>query len=173
MFFAGRKLLISIFLILALFLSVLLCLSEDGNCNENNYYLIEMNEVFLSYRQYLPGSSDPLINDNSLPNRLMDKGIDLSVNLNLFRYLYWENTVVSLTDKGANGENGQFRLVGWNYRLGVNLTDYLQVGYYHFSKHLLDTTVPFSSGFPVQDAVEVKINLFRRDGITNGNHSIF
>jgi hypothetical protein len=87
----------------------------------------------------------------------MGKQIDLNVNADILTYGFWENRVHSMTDETVDGP-GQFRVVGWNYRIGVHVSKYLDVYYEHFSRHLLDTTYP--TAFPVQDSFGIKLRIF-------------
>ncbi len=122
--------------------------------------VLELDAVNVNYKQFTPGGRDPLISSNGLEGRYLDKELNLTVNSNLFKYGYWNNMVHSMTDQDLDGR-GQFRLVGWNMKLGVHLGPYLDVQYEHFSKHILDA--PYAPGFPVQDSVGIVIHLYRRD----------
>ncbi len=123
----------------------------------------ELKEVSISYKSFFDKGHDPLITDNGLRGRALDKGIDLNMNTDVFHYLYWNNTVHSLTDRGVDGGSGQFRMVGWEFGFGVDVrkaASYLPitVGYYHYSQHCLDCTYPFH--YPVKDAIELKLFLY-------------
>ena len=119
----------------------------------------ELKEVSLNYRDFLPGTYYPLITNNGIPNRALDKELLLNLNSDLWKYGYWNNTVHTMTDKDATtGATGQFRLVGWEFRVGAKVFDCLDVGYYHHSQHLMDASLPYH--FPTEDAVEIKIYLY-------------
>lgn len=119
---------------------------------------LELQEIKLNYKSFFPGGSDPLITQNGL-NHNMDKELNLHLNMDFFDHFYWNNMIHSMTDKDEAG-SGQFRLVGWNFNLGLHLTDYVDFGYHHFSQHLLDYAGP--NHYPVQDAWEINVYIFRK-----------
>lgn len=129
--------------------------------------IFEVHEVTVIYRSYQPGSVNPLITQNPLePDRVLDKGLDLEINTNVLNYLYWDSTVHSLTDKSATNGSGQFRKVGLEYRVGVDLQRLwdvipLSIGWWHYSEHLLDTQWGLGH-FPIQDAVEFRLKLYQK-----------
>lgn len=113
---------------------------------------VELKEVSISYKDFLGGGRDPLITQNGLDNRALDKEINLNINVDIYDHFYWNNTVHSMTDRVATGGAGQFRVIGWNYKLGARLFSSFHIQYEHFSQHLLDTTY-VHGGFPVQDSL--------------------
>lgn len=129
--------------------------------------VFQVREVTVVYRIYQPGSVNPLVTQNPLlPGREIDKGLDLEINTDLLKYLYWDNTVHSLTDRSALDGSGQFRKVGLEWRLGVDLGRVwkalpLSVGWWHYSEHLLETQWGLGH-FPVSEAVEIRIRLYKR-----------
>lgn len=125
---------------------------------------IELKELSIDAIQFFPSGIEPLISWNG-QGRAPDKQLDLNMNAQVAKVVYWDNRVHSMTDKTLDGTSSQFRVVGWNFRIGVQFSEQLQVGYYHFSKHLLDHSFP-GGAFPVLDGVEVKWYLF---GGKNGN----
>jgi hypothetical protein len=137
-----------------------------SHCHADDYNVVDLKELNFSYRQFLPGGSDPLITDNGLPNRTLGQGIDLNVNLKLAEYFYWDNKIVTMTDQDSVTGSSQFRMVGWNFRLGLNVTENVQIGYWHFSEHVLDYTAVFP--YPRQDAVEIKVIIYRSGSKPNG-----
>lgn len=124
-----------------------------------DYHLIDLQEVSVDAIQFFDGGNDPLITWNGLHHNV-DKQIDLNINLKVSEVLYWDNKIHSMTDSNPAG-GGQFRLIGWNFRFGVTLSEYLQVGYYHFSQHLLDYQLP-GGAFPVLDGIEVRWKLYTK-----------
>lgn len=131
-----------------------------------DFKIWELDELKFTYRSFFEGGRDPLITDNGLPNRALGKELNLTMNTSLFKYGYFNNTIHSMTDeiKGTGG-SGQFRMVGWEFGLGVDFSKIskhtpFSVGYYHYSQHALDHTYPWA--FPVKDAIEVNIYLFRK-----------
>lgn len=115
---------------------------------------VELQEINVDYKvfngdtrtPYLQGI--PGLEDHSLQNQL-----DLNVNMDFLEHFYWDNTIHSLND-------GSYRLIGWNYRIGLHINEYIDFGWWHFSEHYTDFTSPY--GFPLQNAWQFKIFLFRK-----------
>lgn len=141
----------------------------DRICNGD---VLELNEASVGYINYFPGGVDPLITENSnLPNRTIGSNLELNINSNILKYLYWNNKVHAGTDKvlNTNGSvsSGQFRTVGLEFHLGVIISDNLQFGYYHHSIHTLDTT--YGGGtFPRLDGIELKLFLYKANKSPEG-----
>ena len=129
--------------------------------------VLELREVTVIYRSYTAGSVDPLLTQNSYePGRIVDKGLDLEVNSDVLGFFYWDNTVHSMTDRSAVDGPGQFRMVGLEWRLGLDVERLcgalpLSIGWWHYSRHLLDTRWGLGH-FPTADALEIKLKLFQR-----------
>ena len=128
----------------ALFLFLCLAAKADS--------YVELDEVSISYKHFFDGGHDPLITQNGLDAKSLDKEVSLVLNTDIFGYLYWKNTVVAMTDRGTNGDRGQFRLVGLNYKVGVRVTRDFNVQVEHFSKHLLDAQYAYGH-FPLQNSI--------------------
>jgi len=130
---------------------------------------IDLDEVKIAYKQFFPYGYEPLINQNGMKDRELRKELSLFVNNNILTHGYFNNQILSYTDRDGPSQSGEnFRIVGWNFELGIHLFDNLDVYYWHFSKHYLDTK-PVTGRFPVQDAVGINLYLYRakpkRDGI--------
>ena len=123
--------------------------------------VLELEEASITLNQFLPGGSYPLITENGLSNRALDKELNLNLNMSVFKYGFWDNRIHSMTDSGTNGDRGQFRLIGWNFKLGVHLGKRFDIYYEHFSQHLLDAQFKWGR-FPVQDSIGIKLILYRR-----------
>lgn len=78
----------------------------------------------------------------------------LTLNSNVYSRFYWNNSIHSQTDVT------QFRMVGLESRLGIYLSSHIDIGFYHFSKHMLDSTI--DGHYPNMDAIELKIYFFKR-----------
>lgn len=124
--------------------------------------VVSLDKVVIDYKTYLPGSRDPLINSNGLLNKAPGQSLNLSLNTTLLKYAYFNGTVHSTTDIDLSTNSGQFRVVGLEAELGIRLTPFLNLYYYHYSQHLLDTTYQFG-GSPVLDGVGVSIILFSKE----------
>ncbi len=132
--------------------------------------IVQLEEVKIQYKSFFPGGSDPLITQNGLLNRGMDKELNLIMNTTLLDYWFLNTTVHSMTDKQINPNGrGQFRTVSLGFNLGLRLTSFLDISYAHRSEHLLDTV--YSQGrFPTQDAIMFEFILFnknRKESIIN------
>lgn len=151
---AGRKWAVIGCLLLALFCVLI------GTSKADDFKVIALEELAIDFRQYMPNGYYPYITNNGLENREVGQGLDVIMNLTVMKYFYWDNKIVSLTDRGRNDSGpGQFRLVGWNFRFGLQLSSFVQFGYYHFSQHLLDGQFPWH--YPVEDAYELRFIIFR------------
>jgi hypothetical protein len=98
-----------------------------------------------------------------MPNYVAKEGLALSFNTDLVGPLYWNNRIHSMTD------SGQYRLVGWQFELGVRATDYLpkawdglELFYGHHSQHILDGHHPLVK-FPVDNAVGFRWTIIKDD----------
>ncbi len=117
---------------------------------------VELNEVSIDYRNYFSNGYSPML---PITSRL-NKGLDLTLNVDVVGFLYFDNKVNSLVDQN------QFRLVGYNFRTGARPFSWLEVGYFHWSQHILDQVNPSNAlfeKFAVEDAIEIKFILFRKD----------
>lgn len=113
--------------------------------------LVTLKEVYVDYAQYLSGHT-PYLNAGQIPH----ERLNLNVNIELLDdWLYMNNTVHSLTDQS------QFRFMGWEYELGINVYDYVHIYYQHFSGHLLDDTYQWPS--PLDNTIGVKLYLYKKD----------
>lgn len=146
-----------------LILATLTILPLVCQVDAREFKLLELNEASMSYIDFFPGGSDPLITQNGTPNRTLGKEVKLNLNVNLLKYMYLNNHVHGGTDEiiGSGGK-GQFRTVGWEFQLGLHLSKYIDLFAHHHSQHLLDTTYQHGR-FPVQDAVGIKIYFYRAD----------
>lgn len=115
----------------------------------SNFKLLELKSVYLDYMHYTY-AVEPFITPMAPTNRL-----DLNVNIELLnRILFMDNIVHSETDKN------QYALIGWNYRVGVRLGNYVDLYFAHESLHLLDRTLPV--GPSSYDALGMRIYFYRR-----------
>jgi hypothetical protein len=137
-----RAIVIFIILILALILFAPPVHAED---------FFNLDEVSIGYKKFDGGGRDPLF--FSAP---MKEQLDLRVNTTLFYWLGFDSTVHSMTN------TDQFHVVGLNTRLYVRLSKYVEVGREHFSRHILDSSLP-GQRFPVYDCWTINIYLLRQE----------
>lgn len=154
----------------ALSFALLLLLTGEAQSREmslgngiSSYNPFQLDELSMTYRDFLPQGRDPLVTQNGLPNRGLGQELILTLNTDVLRFGYFNNSVHTRTDKPVveGGPAGQFRTVGWQFEGGLRLTSWLQGGYHHHSQHEMDNVLGFGE-FPVEDAIEVKIFFFKQ-----------
>lgn len=114
---------------------------------------LELKEVSIDYKNF------KMVNDKAR-NPLIypdhpKEGINLNMNTDIASYLYWNNTIESLTNEG------QYASVGLMTTLGIRISQDVEFGYYHHSQHLLDRHHSYMDKFPSEDAINLKIYLFK------------
>lgn len=65
---------------------------------------------------------------------------NLKMDMVFLGSFFWRNTVHSQTDES------QYRLVGWNWEIGVKPFSWLEISRWHFSRHTLDSQNPTWTG---------------------------
>lgn len=111
-------------------------------------WFIQVDELSLTYKKYQPSSRHPLFHDSK-----MKEGIELTMNNDLgFGLLFWDNVIHSATN------SGQYYLIGWQFKLGIHVTEFLDLQYEHHSQHVLDSAYPYMK-FPVEDSLGFKLNI--------------
>jgi len=123
---------------------------------------IELQSVRVDYIRFFDGAHDPLITQNGQENRGLGAQLDLHVDVDLFRYFFWNSTVHSLTDTRLEGGDGagQFREVNLQMQFGLRLFSVLDLYYWHSSEHLLDAV--YTGGhWPVQDGLGFTLKLYQ------------
>jgi hypothetical protein len=120
-----------------------------------NAWPAEITYVDIEYQHYHPSGRFP-----EMPNYRAKEGLALDFNTQLLGPVYW---IHALTDPG------QYRLVGWNFELGVNPLffvpyDYakaFQIYYEHHSQHILEDHHPYVK-FPVNDSLGLRWVIYLR-----------
>jgi len=135
--------------------------SQVQNQSKQQYRLIDLREAYVIGHHYYGTSQNYLVTSNGM-HRELSKELSLVWNLDLGRYMYWDNKIYGLMDREPGEFSGQFRVVGWDFQLGVRLCSYLNFEYEHFSKHVLDYKYP-TEGYPSEDSFGIRLYLFRRD----------
>lgn len=119
---------------------------------------IELKEVYINYHWITPNGRDPLFTSWGLKPQ---KDLEVHINFDTFKYIYWDNNIHSTTDEH------QFKLVGWEARIGIHILDCVDLGIYHHSQHILDGVYPYD-GFPVKDAIELRLNIYKSKNLKRG-----
>jgi len=127
--------------------------------------LVEIKDLYIEFKQFTPDSRNPMITNNGIPNRIMDKEINLHLDMDILRYLYFENMIHSMTDAPIDGGCGQFKVIGWNFRVGIHIWKYIDLQFEHYSQHSLDNVLPFN--FPMENSIGVKIYIYRKNWNNN------
>lgn len=123
------------------------------------FEVIQLREVDIEYRKYSTGGYNPLIQAYGLQDKQADSYLGVSINTDILHYFYFNNLVHGTSDRPVSYDgNGQFRAIGWNYALGLYVTDFLRVEYRHHSQHLLDHLG--TNPFPVENSIGVKVKLY-------------
>ena len=124
--------------------------------------VFEIRDLYLVHKKFGPHSRNPLIDDNGLENRELDREVSLVWNVDVLTHGYFDNQILSYVDRFKDsGQSDQFRIVGWDFKIGVRALGWLWVEYEHFSKHQLDNRAP--GRFPVEDSLGVRLYFYRRD----------
>ena len=138
---------------LTLTISVVCLIASQFAC-AGEFKLMEFQELSIDYKNFA------LLNKNNYDSLLYPEAAKESLNVNIktnfLNYAYWDSTIESMTtDK-------QYRSIGLETRVGLRLHSTIDLGLYHHSEHLIDRAHSFMSHFPVLDAIEFKLYLFRK-----------
>ena len=119
---------------------------------------LTVNEMNIEHYQY-ETHRDPYFADAEiLPDwRHLTK---FNINLGLTKYIFWDNNLHLSFDQATT----QVRHVGWEYTIGLHVTDWLDVMKYHHSQHVLEDK--FESRFPNTDAYGIRIKFITSKGST-------
>jgi hypothetical protein len=114
-----------------------------------DWHLIELHDVAIEYRRFVDDGRDTLIYPH-----VHKEALNLSVDMDVLRYFYWDNTIHSLTDQS------QYRGIGLELSFGIRLNDSWAVQYHHYSQHVLDEPIHTLPRFPVEDSVGIVFKLY-------------
>lgn len=114
--------------------------------------LFELEETSIGYNKFVNDGRDPV-----LYPEIHKEMIDTHINARFMKYVIWQNNVWGMTT------DSQFRAIGYEFRVGVRLSPFVDISYHHHSQHLLDRPSATMNGFPVYDSVEVRIYLYREN----------
>ncbi len=150
-----RTFLITASTLTALLFSILLFNYGEAEANSP----VKLRELSVDFFQYWPGGTNVLVTDNGMPDRHLDKDLDLTMKTDVFGFCFWNSRIHSTTDKDSNG-SGQFRLVGLELDFGFRPWSWLDVYLEkHHSQHEMDYAGPWH--FPVQDQIGFRLFLIR------------
>lgn len=140
------------YLILFLFLSfVILLFSTQSKA----FDLVELDSLAIDYKNYkmLSATQRDLLIYPESPY----EGLNVEINSSLlFDLMYFNSVIEGLTT------SSQYRGIGLQERLGFRVFDLFEIGWYHHSQHVLDREIQSIPTFPAEDAIELKLYLYRR-----------
>lgn len=111
---------------------------------------LQLEEVKIEYNKYV-FSRDPLF--YSIPKK---EHIALGFSTTLFGVGFWNANLHGESDAS------QFHSGGLQIDLGVHLSNWIDLGLRHDSKHILDDSYPYQK-YPAEDSIQINIYLFRRE----------
>ncbi len=133
---------------------IILFLSWIADASE--FKLLELHEIALDYRNF-SALNDKARNFITYPDPVKE-GLNLDTKVDVLKYGYCDFIIESLTT-GA-----QYRGIGLELRLGIRVHSAIEVGLYHHSQHAIDKQLESLPKYPSEDAIQVKLYLYRRDG---------
>lgn len=116
--------------------------------HDYTYKLVDVDRLSVEHKWY-ETNRDPYFPDK---NDWTTK-TDLYWSVRLYR-IFWDNDVHMGMDKS------QVRTVGWQYILGIHITDWLDLVKDHHSRHVMENTLP--QHFPVEDSYGFRLNFIER-----------
>lgn len=118
--------------------------------NAYAFEFMALDKAYVDYAHYTWAREPFLAQAGFVPT---DK-IDLHVDLNLLsNVVFFQNMVHSEMDKS------QYRLIGWNYKLGVHVNSTIDLFFEHYSQHILDAPTVSPNTF---DAIGFRIYLYKQ-----------
>lgn len=115
-----------------------------------DWHLIDLNESSVNYQRFISDGRDPYIYPS-----VHKEAINLTTNMDVFRFFFLDTRVLSITD------DGQYKSVGLNLKLGIRFTDFLSIQYEHLSVHQLDSAQTIMPKYPVSDSVGFVLKFYQ------------
>ncbi|HUR99057.1 MAG TPA: hypothetical protein VMZ26_13405 [Pyrinomonadaceae bacterium] len=122
----------------------LLLLSQNANA-------VELRELGIRYRYQADYGFTPELGEEFRAK----ENIVLVMNVDVLGPFFWDNAIRAMTDVG-----GAYRLIGWNFFLGLRVSKYVKLGYEHFSQHRIGAE-ELRPHFPLYDGFFVSWTIFR------------
>jgi hypothetical protein len=116
--------------------------------NSKDFKFIDVSAVYLDFMHYT-WAVDPFLQPTLAPTNRFDLHLDMEL---LNRTFFFNNMIHSETDQY------QYRLIGWNYRFGVHLGNYVDLYIEHFSQHLLDIAPATANTY---EAIGLRVYFYR------------
>jgi hypothetical protein len=70
--------------------------------------------------------------------------------------LYWNNNV------NSKASSSQYRLISWDYRLGLSIGKYLELGWHHTSQHFLDQRSAAGRVYPLENILFLQLKFYEK-----------
>jgi hypothetical protein len=125
------------------------------NAAKADNFPFQLQDVYLDYQHETTVGFDPVLQTLNDPNVTLNNHLDLHLDLDVFKYFYWNNKINTTSDQS------NFRVIGWEYALGVRLFPFLEAGYFHHSQHILD--MPDVQHFPLENAIQIKLIFYDKN----------
>ena len=120
-----------------------------ASASADDFHLIDVDKVYVDYMHYTYAAEPFMYNAGYTPTNRLDVHLDLK----LFDGIgFIDNMIHSETDQS------QYRVVGWNYRMGAHVGNNLDIYFEHYSQHLLDSPTVGPNSF---DALGVRVYLYK------------
>jgi hypothetical protein len=123
----------------------------------DSWHLMQLDSLTLDYKNY--GWLNDKNRNALLYPESVKESVKLSMNLNILLAGYLNQSVNGLTT------DAQYRGVIYDLELGAHATELFDVYYSHESSHLFDRHHSFMNKFPVEDAIGIRLNIFRSDKV--------
>lgn len=140
-------------LILTLFCLAFLFLLNPASCLAD-FKILQLDELSIDYRNYT------LINPKARNILLYPdppkEAVNVNINTSLLKFGYFNSIIESLTT------DSQYRTIGLQVFLGIRISKYADLGLWHRSQHYLDGQFVSIPKFPSEDALQVKLYLYKR-----------
>lgn len=125
------------------------------------FRLLELDSVDFEYQKLDPSNRDPYAPEFT---GLWRERAALRWDLRIAKYMYWNNHVHTETYQPS----GMVKTVGWEWETGFRLGDHADIFHYHHSRHVMEedpeNRFPSGNAFPVENAVGIRVHLYKRSG---------
>jgi hypothetical protein len=137
-------------------LTILFLISSP--CYARGEYLLNLEKAEFNYAHLDPKTRDPYVPEYT--GKWKEKSsVKFRIGL-LGGRMYWDNNV-----HGETVDSGVFQTVGWQWELGIRITNQVSIFHEHHSRHRLEDRPEhrFKGGsqFPVEDSYGIKLILIQ------------
>lgn len=130
-----------------------------GTAHAGEYRLLDVDRLDFEASRIVPQARDPYVPEYS--GRWREQAA-LVWDLTWLQWGYWNNRVHTET----TNPSGRVTTVGWQFEVGVRVTDYFDVYRMHHSRHVMEQApeprfVDGRQQFPVEDLYGVRFHIVR------------